>query len=248
MDRRAETDPQFRNVYDDSRRAEAYATLDFPGTYYLAYRDLPEIIRAHVSGNDALDFGCGAGRSTRFLKRLGFNAIGIDVSRSMIERAKKSDVSGDYRLVDEGDFSSLESARFDLILCAFPFDNIPDVEKRCELLRSLGSLLNAEGRIIILGSAAEIYLHEWVSFTTKDFPDNRCAKSGEIVQIVMKDVTDNRPVRDVLWFHDDYEKLFAAGKLILLAQHAPLGRTDDPYSWLAEEKISPWIIYVLGRS
>ena len=52
----------FTNVYEDPRRAEAYANLEFPGTYYLAYRDLPEIIFEHVKGRKALDFGCGAGR------------------------------------------------------------------------------------------------------------------------------------------------------------------------------------------
>ena len=31
----------FTNVYDDAQRAEAYGTLECPGTYYLAYRDLP---------------------------------------------------------------------------------------------------------------------------------------------------------------------------------------------------------------
>ena len=36
---------QFKNVYEDDIRADAYAGLEFPGTYYLAYRDLPEIIK-----------------------------------------------------------------------------------------------------------------------------------------------------------------------------------------------------------
>jgi len=248
MESQPGTPPQFRNVYDDSRRAEAYASLEFPATYYLAYRDLPQIIREHVSGREALDFGCGAGRSTRFLKNLGFNTIGTDVSSSMLERAKKLDLGGDYRLINEGDFSSFGPACFDLILSAFPFDNIPNVEKRSGLLRSLGSLLNDRGRIIILGSAAEIYLHEWTSFTTIDFPENRRAKSGELVRIVMKDVADNRPVQDVLWFHEDYVKLFAAAELELVAQHAPLGHADEPYAWVSETTISPWIIYVLAKS
>lgn len=238
----------FRNVYDDSRRAEAYSTLEFPGTYYLAYRDLPQIIRDHVTGRDALDFGCGAGRSTRFLKSLGFNTVGIDISGSMIERARNFDPSGEYWLVGDGDFSSFNSARFDLILSSFAFDNIPDVEKRCGLLRSLGSLLNHDGRIVILGSAPEIYIHEWVSFTTGDFPENRRAKSGELVRIVMKDVADTRPVTDVLWFHEDYAKLFAATQMKLVAKHAPLGRADEPYAWVSETTISPWIIYVLANS
>jgi hypothetical protein len=65
----------FVNVYDDRQRAESYADLEFPGTYYLAYRDVPAILREHVIGGNALDFGCGTGRSTRFLCNLGFRAI-----------------------------------------------------------------------------------------------------------------------------------------------------------------------------
>ena len=94
------------NVYDDVRRASAYATLEFPGTYYLAYRDLPNIIAENVTGRVALDFGCGTGRSTRFLKSLGFDALGIDISASMIALARKADGEGSYQLIDDGDFSS----------------------------------------------------------------------------------------------------------------------------------------------
>ncbi len=72
---------KFSNVYEDKARAEAYAKLEFPGTYYLAYRDLPAIIDEHVRGREALDFGCGTGRSTRFLRRLGFGAVGVDIAR-----------------------------------------------------------------------------------------------------------------------------------------------------------------------
>jgi SAM-dependent methyltransferase len=159
----------FSNVYDDAQRAEAYATLEFPGTYYLAYRDLPAIIDKQVAGREALDFGCGAGRSTRFLKKLGFNAIGLDISRRMIQLATHADPEGCYRLVDDGDFSAFDQTRFDLILSAFAFDNIPDVARRCELLRRLARLLNDDGRIILLGSTPDIYTHEWVSSPLRIF-------------------------------------------------------------------------------
>jgi hypothetical protein len=33
----------FVNVYEDPAQAEAYSKLGFSNTYYLAYRDLPEI-------------------------------------------------------------------------------------------------------------------------------------------------------------------------------------------------------------
>jgi SAM-dependent methyltransferase len=237
----------FSNVYDDTERAGAYATLEFPGTYYLAYRDLPAIIAKYVTGREALDFGCGAGRSTRFLKDLGFNATGIDISRSMVQLAKHIDPSGTYRLVDDADFSAFETARFDLVLSAFAFDNIPGVAKRGELLRGLRSLLKNEGRIILLGSTPEIYTHEWASFTTKYFPENRLAKSGDTVRIVMKDVEDDRPVVDLVWFHQDYVNLFAAAELYLVAHFTPLGREDEPHEWLNETSIAPWVIYVLSK-
>jgi 2-polyprenyl-3-methyl-5-hydroxy-6-metoxy-1,4-benzoquinol methylase len=236
----------FSNVYEDRKRARAYATLEFPGTYYLAYRDLPAIVAQHVTGREGLDFGCGAGRSTRFLKRLGFNVIGIDISRSMIALAGKNDPTGDYRLVEDGDFSAFQPSQFDVILSAFAFDNIPHIAKRAELLRRLRRLLTDKGRIILLSSTPDIYIHEWTSFTTKSFPENRFAKSGDTVRIVMKDVADARPVVDILWFREDYLKLFAAAELALIADHKPLGRDDEPYTWLTETSIAPWMIYVLG--
>jgi len=238
----------FRNVYEDNERAKAYAKLEFPGTYYLAYRDLPAIIQEYVKGSKALDFGCGAGRSTRFLKKLGFHTTGIDISSSMIQLAEKTDPGGTYRLIDDGDFSGFEPASFDLVLSAFAFDNIPGGAKRRDLLRGLRRLLDRDGRIILLGSTPDIYTHEWASFTTKEFAENRRAKSGDEVRTVMKDVEDKRPVVDHIWFHEDYMDLFAASGLELAGHYTPLGREDEPYEWLSETTIAPWVIYVLRKT
>jgi 2-polyprenyl-3-methyl-5-hydroxy-6-metoxy-1,4-benzoquinol methylase len=50
----------------------------------------------HVSGRRAVDFGCGgAGRSTRFLKGLGYEVVGIDVAEEMVEQARQRDPGGD---------------------------------------------------------------------------------------------------------------------------------------------------------
>lgn len=241
-------DRPFENVYADDVRASSYADLDYPGTYYLAFRDLPELIERHVSGRAALDFGCGAGRSTRFLDDLGFDVVGVDIAERMLARARQRDPEGDYRLVPDGDLSALEGRRYDLILCAFTFDNIPGSERRAALFRALGDLLAEDGRMINLVSAPEIYRNEWASFSTKDFPENRVAESGDPVRIVMLDVDDRRPVQDVFWTEEDLRSQYDEAGLQVVEVHRPLGRPSEPYAWVRETEVSPWAIWVLCRA
>jgi len=236
---------RFRNVYEDAARAEAYAKLELPNTYYLAYRDLPAILSKHVHGRRALDFGCGTGRSTRFLKQLGFTVTGVDIAADMIHRARAADPGGDYRLIDETGLSPFADRSFDLALAAFTFDNIPTMDEKIQTLTEIGRILKTNGKAINLVSSPEIYRHEWASFSTKDFPENRLAKSGDGVRIIMTDVEDQRPVEDVVWSDEDYRLVFRRAGMELVERAAPLGKDDEPYEWINEEKITPWVIYVL---
>jgi trans-aconitate methyltransferase len=237
----------FRNVYDDAARAESYSRLEFPGTYYLAYRDLPEILGGHVAGRRAVDFGCGAGRSTRFLRRLGFEAVGVDVSADMIRKAREIDPDGDYRLVEPKRLTGLAGGAWDLVLSAFTFDNVPQPDKVAHF-RGLARLLAPGGRIVSLVSTPEIYTHEWASFSTRDYPANRDARSGDVVRIVMTDVTDSRPVEDVVCTRASYVEIYREAGLAVLASHEPLGRADEPFAWVNETRLAPWRIDVLERA
>jgi len=239
--------PGFSNVYDDKVRADAYAKLEFPGTYYLAYRDLPAILDEHVRGRQALDFGCGTGRSTRFLSRLGYEAVGVDIAEHMLARAREFDPRGEYRLVPDGDLTSLPSDAYDLVLSVFTFDNIPTMEKKVALFRSLGQRLKPGGRLLSVVSSPEIYLHEWASFSTRDFPENHQARSGDPVRIVMLDVEDKRPVEDIVWTDEDYHEVYRRSGVAPITSYRPLARPSEPYSWVSEMTIAPWVVYVLGR-
>jgi ubiquinone/menaquinone biosynthesis C-methylase UbiE len=235
------------NCYQDAGRANAYATLEFANTYYLAFRDLPRILSTHVTGARALDFGCGTGRSTRFLRTLGFNVTGIDISEDMLRIARATDLSGDYRLVPGGAFTEFAPASFDLVLCAFPFDNIPQ-EKKAAILCRLATLLAAGGALVNLVSSPEIYTHEWASFTTRDFPENALARSGDAVRIIVTDHQDRRPVEDILCADQDYRALYRQAGLEAVEVCAPLAQGNEPYSWVSETQIAPWVIYVLKHA
>ncbi len=238
----------FRNTYEDTAYADAYAKLEFPGTYFLAYRDLPAIFAVHVKGQRALDVGCGTGRSTRFLRKLGFEAVGTDIAGEMIQRARALDPAGDYRLVADGDLRQFAEGSFDLALSMFTFDNVPTMEKKLALFVEIGRVLRPEGRVVNLVSPPEMYTHEWVSFSTKDFPENRQAKCGDRVQIINKAIGDLRPTVDVLWPDADYREVYRRAGLEVVEIRKPLGREDEPFEWINETRIAPWVIYVLKKS
>lgn len=237
----------FENSWGNPVRSFAYSKLEFPNTYHLAYRDLPTIIAAHIQGKRAIDFGCGTGRSTRFLKQLGFEVTGIDISADMLAHARELDPGGEYIVVNNGQYHLLASGHYDLVLSVFTFDNIPGWETRIQILRSLLELLSDTGKLICLDSNSEMYTHEWASFSTKDFPENKSAVTGDVVKIIMTDVDDRRPVEDILWTEADYHTLFDRAGLKIEETYKPLGFENEPFKWLVEKEIAPWIIFVLKK-
>jgi hypothetical protein len=133
-------------------------------------------------------------------------------------------------------------------MSVFTFDNIPGWENRTAILSGLRDLLNPRGKLICLDSTPELYTNEWASFSNKDFPENWTAKTGDIVRDVMLDVEDRRPVEDIFWTVEDYHKLFSEAGLVLEETYKPLGNSDEPFKWVSETEIAPWIIFVLGRT
>lgn len=236
-----------QNTYEDSRRASAYDELELGGTYDLVFRNLPALLKQYVKGGQVLDFGCGTGRSARFLQSLGFTTTGIDISAEMVEIAGRHDPGGDYRVIEDGDFSSLPRAGFDLVQSAFAFDNISGVERRTALFKGLRELLTDDGILVNIVSTPEIYTNEWVTFSTRDFPENHDARSGDVVKIITTDYSDARPVEDVLWTHEDYQQLFNDSGLEVVILEQPLAVGDEGVEWKSETDIAPWSIYLLRK-
>ena len=121
------------------------------------------------------------------------------------------------------------------------------MEKKVRLFRELRGLLAEEGCLINLVSSPDIYTHEWASFTTRDFPENHQAKSGDKVRIIMTDVDDRRPVEDILWTDQSYREVYHQAGLELKDKYAPLAKHSEPFAWINETRIAPWVIYILKR-
>lgn len=237
----------FRNTYEDGAYAEDYAQLEWTGTYHLVHRELPRILQQHVAGRRALDFGCGTGRSTRLLRDLGFIATGVDIAPTMIQRAQRIDPAGDYVLLGAGDLERVSPESFDLVLAAFPFDNTPASEKP-STFRALARLLAPAGRIVNIVSTPDLYTHEWVSFSTRQFPGNRTARNGDLVRSLTIQFRAGSPADDVLCTEEGYREVYRDAGLEVEALYKPLGKDEDGVAWVSETNIAPWAIYVLARA
>jgi ubiquinone/menaquinone biosynthesis C-methylase UbiE len=76
--------------------AKMYSTFGIEGTTYeIGYDGVRELLGGRVSGKVFLDFGCGAGRSTAFLKELGAGYVyGVDHDQNMIDQALAAKLDG----------------------------------------------------------------------------------------------------------------------------------------------------------
>ena len=190
---------------------------------------------------------CGTGRSTRFLRNLGLHVIGADVSQAMLDQARALDPCGEYRLIRDNITSEFAADSFDIVLAAFTFDNMA-TEAKADALRGLRILLAPTGCLFLIVSSPEIYINEWASFSTRDFPENRQARDGDRVRIIMLDVADDRPVEDVFCTDAQYRRLFEDAGLRLVEVQSPLATGEEPTRWVSETKTAAWTIYMLARS
>src|SRR5208337_1004220 len=101
---------------------------------------------------------------------------------------------------------------FDLIVSLFTFDNVPSAAK-VRVFSDLRNLLRPAGTIVSVVSSPDIYTHEWASFTTKDFPENVAARSGDVVRIVVTDHQDQRPVEDIIETDESYRAVYREASL-----------------------------------
>ena len=230
-------------THDYEKHAGEYADLGMEGTQYLAFRDIPMLIEEHAGTIDsALDYGCGAGRSTRFLKRLGLDVVGVDVSPDMLEQARSKDRSGEYHQISSGHLP-FEDSTFDLVFASFVFVEVSRLEEIESVLTEMKRVLRKDGVVVFVTDSMDASKGDWVSLSYA-FPENdRPLQSGDTVKLLIRGI--DVVLHDYYWTEDDYIGAAERAGLTLATIHKPLGSSDDAIEWRDETTTSPMAIYVL---
>jgi SAM-dependent methyltransferase len=119
------------------------------GSPVVVYRRLPpageaELIdRAVGTAGSILELGCGAGRITHGLVRLGHPVTAVDESREMLDRVRGAErVQASIEQLDLG-------RTFDAVVLASHFVNEPDPERRLRLLETCARHTSPEGSVLV---------------------------------------------------------------------------------------------------
>ena len=232
-------------MFLDREAFQRYGNCEIKGTSSLPFRELPSLVQRYVRGSVAIDFGCGAGRSSRFLKSLGLDVVGVDESPEIFEEAKIKEPAGEYVLIERNQ-TGFEDGRFDFLFSSFVLYMLPSKGAVLDLLCECHRVLRFGGvAIFVTGSEA---LHspeyQWVSYNN-DFPENRDLRSGGPVRLELKEA--GAVFQDYQWTDHDNREMFSESGFEILETVAPLGRDDEGGEWLSEMRTAPFLMYVLRK-
>ncbi len=221
-----------------------YSKFGIEGTSLLAFRDVPDLINKYVKGKKTLDYGCGPGRSTRFLKSMGLDVIGVDISDKCLQMCKDN-ATAHYCKIENGKLPFIDNS-YDFVFSSLVFLAIATKRDISTALREIHRILKKDGIFIMVTGTEKLHSPEmqWVSYDT-DFPENQNPTSGQALKIVIKnaDVT----FYDYFWTNRDYLDLFDQCGFQVLEDHLPVANNQDDHPWHSERENAPFIVYVLKR-
>lgn len=98
--------------------------------------------------SSVLDLGCGAGRTTIYIFENGCNVIGVDISDSLIDQARKNFPEIDFRVMDARSLNFKDSS-FDAVFFSFNgIDNLTSLTERKKVMEEVRRVLRPGGFFI----------------------------------------------------------------------------------------------------
>jgi SAM-dependent methyltransferase len=131
---------------------------------------------AHLTGRKILEIGCGTGRHTRKLARLGNQVTGIEVSRGMLEiaQAGPGTESVEFIRADFLLYPGLAAESFDAVICSLVLEHISPVAR---FFAKVAAVLRPGGEFYL----SEIHPMRIAGGTQANFDD---PETGENVRLV----------------------------------------------------------------
>lgn len=144
-----------------------------------------------LKGNERiLDLGCGTGRHSLSLAAKGYDVVGVDISKPLIDEAKKKLEGLNPRFVVADIFELPDLGQFDLVLNLFTsFGYFKDDKDNLKMLKIARSCLKPNGKFIL------DYLHPREVLTNL-IPRVEQTIAGEKV-VITKEILGDRVIKSI---------------------------------------------------
>lgn len=231
------------------KKAETYAKHQKnEGTLILAYKEFGALFKKYITtnGNRAIDIGSGTGRSTRYLQEVGFDAEGVDIDESMLEKSIELDCGNHerYKLIKDSIIPHRKS-KYDLAFSSLVVLELASKEELKKYFSEAYRVMKFDGTLIVLTVNDDFYKYQWTSVDT-NYPGNIDAKSGDKVRIRIKEI--NLELDDYYWTKEDYREIANSCGLTVVEEVEPTGTKGDGVEWISEYEHSPYVIFVMKKT
>lgn len=237
---------QSTDIYDSTSqdsysKAFSYSRKEYSLNQYLAFRDIPKILKKNKKIDSVADLGCGLGVSTRFLKKLGYKVVGLDINPDMITQAKFLSRDINFMLLDNYLLEKLNK-NFDLVFSCFVVLEISSKELLKHYYNQVKTLLKPGGLFVLITGSNHAFNKHWLMMNVLKYPQNTRLNSGDIARVYLDDV--HLEFVDYFWREEDHVELLNEVGFEIIEKHYPLGLVGEKISWKDELKYSPHVIMV----
>ena len=219
--------------------AKIYSSLGVEGTTYeIGYDRVRELLGDSITGKVFLDFGCGAGRSTAFLRALGARHVyGVDHDQDMIDLARAA-------ILDGAEFSliagtvPLPDESVDGAVSLNVFIEIRTMDAMRRACKEVVRVLRREGVFIVMSASPAAFGHTFRSF---GYPATGHLQSGSLTRCIVTAPGGQFCIDDTYWAEDDYRDALLQAGFTVTAIDYP--RPHDPSGWSTDEAtIPPFVV------
>lgn len=212
------------------KHAEIYATLGITDTTYeIGFAEVARLL-GDVNGTTFLDFGCGAGRSSAFLRSLGVAQVyGVDHDHNMIAAANSHSIIGlEFVLIDN--YIPLPDNSMDGAISTSVFVELRTLEQMQRVCADIARVLKPRGLFVIMSTSPLAFTKCFKSFRYSACPP---LNSGSIVNCTISCNQGEFTIQDTYWQESDYRTVLGASGLAVeevtypTAVNNTLWKTDE---------------------
>jgi SAM-dependent methyltransferase len=219
--------------------AKIYSTFGIEGTSYeIGYDCVRQLLDGNISGEIFLDFGCGAGRSTAFLKELGAGHVyGVDHDQNMVDLARAMNLDGaEFFFI--ADAIPLPDESVDGAISLTVFVEIRTVAAMRRACSEIARILRPGSPFIVMSISPMAFGHTFRNFA---YPAAEHLHSGAIISAIVTAPGGQFSIDDTYWTEDDYREALSEAGFTVAAIDYP--RPRDPSAWATDEAtIPPFIV------